>query len=306
MKKKCNLLKIEDLSVSEIMDLIHDAISFSFSKKDWQLSRKYLVANLFFEPSTRTNYSFVSAQSQLGMDYVNVNINESSVRKGESLYDTCKTFESIDFDALVIRHSKNEYFKELENINIPIINAGDGSGNHPSQCLLDLLTIYQEFNTFENLNVAIIGDIKHSRVAHSNYQALKKLKANVCFSGPKEWMDDLNDYQEIDDAIKWADVVMLLRVQNERISDDEKLGISQEDYHQSYGLTLKRYELMKDNAIIMHPAPVNRDVEIADELVECKKSRIFKQMHNGVLMRKAILKRCLGEEFDDIKECENN
>lgn len=302
MRKKKSLLTIKDLSVNNIMNLLHDGTCFFNSQKDWLLSNNYLVANLFFEPSTRTHYSFVSAEAQLGMKYVDVNVDTSSVQKGESLYDTCKTFESIGFDALVIRHPENEYYKQLENINIPIINAGDGSGNHPSQSLLDLLTIYQEFENFEGLNIAIIGDIKHSRVANSNYDVLTRLGANVCFSGPKEWMKNEENYKNIDEAVKWADVVMLLRVQTERISDSEKLNLTKDEYHQLYGLTKARYSMMKDNAIIMHPAPVNRGVEIADELVECEKSRIFKQMENGVLMRKAILKYCMGEEFDDIKK----
>ena len=146
------------------MGILKDAQLFGVSHKDWQLPQRKLVANLCFEPSTRTHYSFASAEHQLGCMVENFSAQGSSVEKGESLYDTVRTFESIGYEALVIRHPKDEYFRELENIRIPIINAGDGAGNHPTQCLLDLLTIYQEFGTFEHIRMAIIGDISHSRV----------------------------------------------------------------------------------------------------------------------------------------------
>ena len=146
---KNSLLKICDLTSEEIFHILEDAAAFSSSQSDWQFPRKTLVANLFFEPSTRTHFSFASAEHQLGACVENFTAQGSSVEKGESLYDTVKTFESIGYDAVVIRHSQDEYFKELEDIQIPILNAGDGCGNHPTQCLLDLLTIYQEFQTFQ-------------------------------------------------------------------------------------------------------------------------------------------------------------
>ena len=148
-----SLLRISDLTKEELLDILNDAHAFSCSHRDWQLPDRTLIANLFFEPSTRTHYSFASAELQLGARVEDFSAAGSSVEKGETLYDTVKTFESIGYNAVVIRHSKDEYFKELENINIPILNAGDGCGNHPTQCLLDLLTIYQEFKTFENIKV---------------------------------------------------------------------------------------------------------------------------------------------------------
>lgn len=297
-----SLLSINDLSTEEIFDLLEDAQSFYNSYQDWQLpNNNCLVANLFFEPSTRTHYSFESAELQLGLKVVDFSADSSSVTKGETLYDTVKTFESIGYKALVIRHSQDEYYRELENINIPIINAGDGSGNHPSQCLLDLLTIYQEFGHFEGLNVLIVGDIEHSRVAQSDKIALEKLKANVKFSGPNEWSRGYG-HVSFDEGIKDADVVMMLRIQKERGAKLENL--SDADYLAQYGLDDRRYNMMKENAIIMHPAPVNRGVEIADHLVESPKSRIFKQMANGVLVRKAILKRAFGyKPFSKEKTC---
>ncbi len=290
-----SLLTMAQLSTDEIMSILNDAMLFSSSFKDWQFSRPRLVANLFFEPSTRTHYSFASAEHQLGLKVEDFSASTSSTTKGESLYDTVKTFESIGYEAVVIRHSDDEYFKQLENINIPIINAGDGCGNHPSQCLLDLLTIYQEFNTFENIKVVIIGDVSHSRVAHSNQDAITRLGGCVKFSGPEEWMDDKENYMPIDEAVAWADVVMLLRIQHERHAESMKM--SKEEYKEKYGLTYARLNMMKEHAIIMHPAPVNRGVEIEEDLVEHEKSRIFKQMQNGVLVRKAMIKKVFNESF---------
>lgn len=290
-----HIFKITDLSTKEIMEILHDAKLFSVEKKDWQFSRSTLVANLFFEPSTRTHYSFASAQHQLGCKVEHFQAESSSVKKGESLYDTVKTFACIGFNALVIRHREEEYFKQLQKIQIPIINAGDGKGNHPTQCLLDLYTIYEEFQTLSNLKIAIIGDVYHSRVAHSFAQAMQLFQSQVVYSGPRELMDSLENYEDIETAISTSDVVMFLRVQRER---HHNTTIATDDsYLQMYGLTKKRYELLKPNAIVMHPAPVNRGVEIDDCLVEAKKSRIFQQMENGVYVRKSVLKYVLGGEF---------
>lgn len=173
---KNSLLSMRDLSVEDIYSILDDARLFNSSFKDWQLPmQKALVANLFFEASTRTHFSFESAQHQLGCQVADFAAGASSVTKGETLYDTVRTFESIGYDMVVIRHSQDEYFKELENINIPILNAGDGAGNHPTQCLLDLLTMQNEFGTLEGLNVVICGDILHSRVAASDKEALERL-----------------------------------------------------------------------------------------------------------------------------------
>ena len=296
--KKFDILTMEQFSVQEIRDLLHDAFLFSNSHKDWQLTRSRLVANLFFEPSTRTHYSFVSAEHQLGIKVIDFQPSTSSLNKGESLYDTVKTFQEIGMDALVIRHVKDRYFDELKDISIPIINGGDGSGNHPSQSLLDLYTIYEEFGKFEDLNLLIVGDIKHSRVAHSDIDTFQRLGGKVKISGPEIWMDQKDIYIDLDEGVKWADIVMLLRVQNERHQD--VLDLKGRTYLEAYGLTIERKNMMKKHAIIMHPAPVNRGVEIDDSLVECSQSRIFRQMRNGVYVRKAMLKKVFGEEFEDL------
>lgn len=294
MKK--DLFRIKDLTKNELLDILNDAQAFASTYRDWQFPERKLVANLFFEPSTRTHYSFVSAEHQLNCRVENFTATGSSVEKGESLYDTVKTFESIGYDAVVIRHPQDEYFNELRNIRIPILNAGDGKGNHPTQCLLDLLTIYQEFHRFEGIKLAVIGDIKHSRVAHSIQEAMAMLGGVTRFGGPKEWQDDDTDYASVDELIAWADVVMMLRIQHERHC--ETMAMSKAEYLQRYGLTKQRSQRMKPHSIIMHPAPVNRGVEIDSDLIEAENSRIFKQMSNGVLVRKAVIKRAFGYEFD--------
>ncbi|HAI79602.1 MAG TPA: aspartate carbamoyltransferase, partial [Chryseobacterium sp.] len=242
-----------------------------------------------------TKTSFDLAQRKLGLHVVPFDVTASSVNKGESLYDTVKTFESLGVNLTVIRHKQDKYYEELKNISIPVINGGDGSGNHPSQTLLDLMTIQQEFGKFKGLKIGIVGDVKHSRVANSNAEALRKLGAKVYFSGPEKWFDEgtiINGtYLSIDDLVTEVDVVMLLRIQHER--HGEKMKISLESYHRKFGLTKEREKMMKKGAIIMHPAPINRGVEIAGELVECERSRIFQQMKNGVFARMAILKDAL-------------
>ncbi|MDQ0155945.1 aspartate carbamoyltransferase catalytic subunit [Robertmurraya andreesenii] len=290
-----HLLTTTDIPIEEIREILDEAQAFSEGAA-WQPEQQTFVANLFFEPSTRTKCSFEVAERRLGLQVIPFEVNASSVLKGETLYDTVKTLESIGVGAVVIRHSIDNYFMELtERVNLSILNAGDGCGHHPTQSLLDLLTIRQEFGHFIGLKVAIIGDIRHSRVARSNASVLKRLGAEVVFSGPEKWFDesliDFGTYEDIDVATKTADVVMLLRVQHERHGEEE--SFSKENYHLLYGLTEEREQQMKPGSIIMHPAPVNRDVEIADTLVECERSRIFKQMENGVFVRMAVLKRAL-------------
>ena len=283
-----NLFKLSDLSVEEINSILDEAIEFKNGKEFKDLEGKKVV-NLFFENSTRTHYSFIKAEQNLGMIDTNFNAAASSVNKGESLYDTIKTFEALEFDAFVIRHPHNNYFEQLKGINVPIMNGGDGTGNHPTQSLLDLMTIKEEFGTFEGLKCTIVGDIRHSRVAHTNIEVMKRLGMEVYISGPKEFDDGSSEYIEFDKAVKEMDVIMLLRVQYER--HGYQMTLSKESYLESYGLTMKRVEEMKDTAIIMHPAPFNRKTEIDDPVVECSKSRIFKQMTNGVYTRMAVLKR---------------
>lgn len=288
-----NLLNLKSLSTEEIMNLLHEAEKCRSGEYLESMKGK-IVANLFFEPSTRTQYSFNTAEEKLGCKVLNFNAALSSMQKGESFYDTVKTFDSFGIDAVVIRSSENEYYKELiGKISVPILNAGDGTKDHPTQSLLDLLTIYQEFHHFEGLKLAVVGDIRHSRVAHTNIEVMSRLGMDVFCSGPEEFKDEQYRYIEFEKAVEEMDIIMLLRVQHER--HEKAMQMSREEYHRQYGLTMERVNRMKKGAIIMHPAPFNRNVEIADEVVECEKSRIFKQIENGVYVRMAALRRSIGE-----------
>jgi aspartate carbamoyltransferase catalytic subunit len=283
------LLTLKDLSTEKIIELIKYAEKL---KKGFRISYPdKKIATLFFENSTRTQYSFQVAMMNLGIKVVDFDTQLSSIAKGESLYDTVRTFEALGVDGVVIRHSKDQYYKELENIKIPIFNGGDGKSDHPTQSLLDLMTIHEEFGKFEGLKVCMVGDISHSRVAHTNIEIMNRLGMDVYISGPKEFNDNSAKYIPLDNAVETMDVIMLLRVQFER--HQEKMKISVEEYHEKYGMTKDRMLKMKDNAIIMHPAPINRGVEIADEVAECDKSRIYKQMTNGVYIRMAVISDAL-------------
>lgn len=287
-----HFLTLENLSTDEIMTLIQKTIEIKETGKFPDLGGKY-VANLFFENSTRTKVSFEMAERKTNMEIIPFEISTSSVLKGETLYDTVKTLQSVGVEAVVIRHPENEYYNELlQGIDIPIINGGDGTGNHPSQSLLDLVTIYEEYGRFAGLKIAIVGDIAHSRVANSNAKILERLGAEVVLVAPTEWQRDLGfAYQGLDEVIEELDVVMLLRVQHER----HKATVHElESYCEAFSLTEARVDKMKPRAIIMHPAPINRNVEIVDELVECDRSRIFKQMTNGMFARTAILEYVFG------------
>ena len=293
-----HLLTAEALTDREVMGLIRRAGEFKQGAKWHPEERQYFATNLFFENSTRTHKSFEVAEKKLGLEVIEFEASRSSVQKGETLYDTVLTMSAIGVDVAVIRHGNENYYDELiqsKTIQCSIINGGDGSGQHPTQCLLDLMTIYEEFGHFEGLKVAIAGDLDHSRVAKSNMQLLNRLGAEIYFSGPEEWYDHQFDvygqYVPLDEIVEKVDVMMLLRVQHER--HDGKESFSKEGYHLEYGLTNERATRLQKHAIIMHPAPVNRDVELADELVESLQSRIVAQMSNGVFMRMAILEAIL-------------
>ncbi|MGM5630441.1 aspartate carbamoyltransferase catalytic subunit [Apibacter raozihei] len=283
-----HFISLENLDLEIIKDLVNDAVSFKKRNAFPNLSNHY-ISNLFFENSTRTKLSFEMAEKKTGIEIIYFDAESSSVKKGETLYDTVKTLSSIGVECFVIRHSQDRFYENLiSQIDVPIINAGDGCGDHPTQSLLDLVTIQEEFGSFKDLNVVIVGDIVHSRVAHSDAKILKRLGANISFATPKFWQDttmNMGTYTSLDEVISESDVVMLLRNQNERHTQhyDEKNFLSQ------YGLTKERASKMKSGAIIMHPAPINRNVEIDEDLIESPQSRIFTQMTNGVYARIAVL-----------------
>ena len=285
-----NLLHLDDLSVNEIKEIVQLALKLKQNKIKKQLTGK-TIANLFLENSTRTHYSFVQAENKLNIKYLDFAASASSMNKGETLYDTIKVFDSLQVDAIIVRSAVDQWYKQvLGKVNAKLINAGDGKSDHPTQTLLDLLTIYEQFKKFAGLKVLIVGDIVHSRVAHSNYNCFKRLGMEVYFAAPNNLKDKAYRYEDLDTYLPKVDVVNMLRIQNERLEKGVKI---QSNYNQVYGLNMKRVNKMKKNAIIIHPAPVNRNVEVNDDVVECKKSRIFAQMTNGMYVRMAVLTKIL-------------
>ncbi|WP_425415582.1 aspartate carbamoyltransferase catalytic subunit [Paenibacillus nuruki] len=293
--KQRSLLGLKGMSQPELVSILDRAAYWdAHTEKQVSVLQSRFVANMFFENSTRTRFSFEMAEKRLGAEVLNFTSAVSSVEKGESIYDTVRTLESMGIDAGIIRLKPSGVLQELaEKVNVPLINAGDGNNEHPTQGLLDLYTMRQEFGELKGLHVAIVGDILHSRVARSNLWALQTMGVKVSFCAPNNMRaDDMGDvsYISMEEALQ-ADVVMMLRVQLER----HAVGMlkSAEEYRLQYGLTEERAARMKKHAIIMHPAPVNRNVEIDDALVESPKSKIFPQMQNGVPIRMAVIERAL-------------
>lgn len=294
--KEHSLLGLKDLSASEIGSILDRAAYWeSRNEKVIPVLKDRFVANMFFENSTRTRFSFEMAEKRLGAQVLNFAAAVSSVEKGESIYDTVRTLESMGIDAGVIRLKPVGVLAELASrISVPLVNAGDGNNEHPTQALLDLYTMKKHFGELKGLKVSIIGDIKHSRVARSNLWALQTMGAEVKLCAPESMqapeLGRYAPYVPMDEAL-CADVVMMLRVQLERHA--EGLLKSPDQYRLQYGLTEERAAKLAPHVIIMHPAPVNRNVEIDDAVVEHPQSRIFTQMANGVPIRMAVMERAL-------------
>ncbi|MDR1052432.1 MAG: aspartate carbamoyltransferase catalytic subunit [Endomicrobium sp.] len=293
-----DLLSIEHLSKDDLYTILKITKHFkdtsikSFKKNDLLYGKT--VANLFCEPSTRTKTSFEIAAKKLSADVVNIDVNTSSILKGESLIDTGKTLEAMNINYIVVRHFFSGAPDILaKNLNISIINAGDGSHEHPTQGLLDLYTIYEKKKSFKGLKILLIGDILHSRVAKSNIWALKKMDANVSVVGPPTLIPknivDLNVkvYYDLFEAIKDVDVVNVLRIQFER--QKENLLPSIEEYIEFYQLTKKKLNTAKSDVLIMHPGPVNRNIEISSDVVDSPSALINEQVTNGIAVRMAVL-----------------
>ncbi len=301
--KHKHLLGIQDLSPDEILTVLDTGESFieisTREVKKVPTLRGKTIISLFFEPSTRTRSSFELAAKRLSADIVNFNKQASSVTKGESFKDTILNLEAMNPDALIIRHpsSGTPHFATTF-CRSHIINAGDGAHEHPTQALLDAFTMRQMKKNFQDLKVVIVGDILHSRVARSNIFLLRKMGARVVLVGPPSLLPlefrqfgaevDFN----FDRAIKGADVVMMLRIQLER--QEKNYFPSIREYRNLYSLTEKRFKLAKKNAIIMHPGPINRGVEISADLADSAKSVILKQVENGIAIRMAVLYLLLG------------
>ncbi|WP_246166292.1 aspartate carbamoyltransferase catalytic subunit [Sphingomonas sinipercae] len=257
--------------------------------------RDKIVFNLFYENSTRTLMSFATAAHRLGASVVTLPVGQSSVKKGETLADTARTLGAMRPDAIVIRHPETGAPSRVaELVDAPVLNAGDGTNEHPTQALLDAATLRAHFGRVDGLTVAICGDIRHSRVAHSNALLLPRLGANVRLAGPLELMpDELSARPTVDDAIAGADVVMMLRVQRERL--DRDLGDGPGEYLSRYGLTAERLRRAAPNAVVMHPGPMNRGIEIEDSVADDQqRSLITRQVEYGVAVRMACLELAAG------------
>lgn len=292
--KQRSLLGLKDLSKDEIESILDRAVYWeNHPVKVHNAMQGKFAANMFFENSTRTRFSFEVAEKRLGAEVLNFSAAVSSVQKGESIYDTVRTLESMGIDVGIIRLKPIGVLAELaEKIRVPLVNAGDGNNEHPTQALLDIYTMRKHFGQLKGLTVSIVGDVLHSRVARSNLWALRKFGVNVKFCSPPNMQAEELDapYISMEEALK-SDVIMMLRVQLER--HESGMLSSAESYREHYGLTVERASRLAGHAIIMHPAPINRNVEIDDELVEHPQSRIFTQMENGVPIRMAVIERAL-------------
>jgi aspartate carbamoyltransferase catalytic subunit len=294
-----HLLDIDELSLSEIKEILDLAQFYAKALNGGEWDREKLkdkvVMTLFFENSTRTVTSFNFAALRLGAELINWNAGVSSLNKNETFQDTIDTLGAMNPDAVVIRHS--EYGAPIEvakRLNCPVINAGDSYRAHPTQALLDALTMIQEKGSLKGLNVAICGDISHSRVANSNAHLLTKMGANLRFVAPnffkpeKMPVEGITFHDSLDEGIKDCDVVMMLRVQKERMNKNDIPD--DETYFKSYGLTHERLKVAKPDVMVMHPGPMNRGIEISSELADDPKySRMTKQVENGVYVRMAVL-----------------
>ncbi len=291
-----DLISTDNLSDGQLATILDRADSFFADNREGRGNDSLagrIVFNLFYENSTRTLMSFATAAHRLGASAITLPVAQSSVKKGESLDDTAHTLNAMRPDALVMRHRDNGAPEAVARImECPVINAGDGTNEHPTQALLDAATIRSHFGSLEGLTVAICGDIRHSRVAHSNALLLPRLGAKVRFGGPPMLMpDDLLAPHSVDEAIEGADVVMMLRVQRERL--DEELGDAPGEYLNRYGLTAERLARATPNAVVMHPGPMNRGVEIDGAIADSGRSLITRQVEYGVAVRMACLELLL-------------
>jgi aspartate carbamoyltransferase catalytic subunit len=287
-----DLLSIESLSDSNITWLLDRAQEFAELAERHERAPQTLsgrtVLNLFYENSTRTAMSFAVAAARLGAQPLTLSVEHSSVKKGETLADTALTLDAMRPDALVMRHRENGAVATVaELVHCPVINAGDGTNEHPSQALLDALTLRQTFGSLEGRTVAICGDIRHSRVARSNALLLPRLGATVRLAGPPALLPE-DCVGDIDAAIAAADAVMMLRVQRERM--DNELGDAPGEYLSRFGLTPERLATAAPHAVVLHPGPMNRGTEIADSVADDPvRSLVLQQVANGVAMRMACL-----------------
>jgi len=302
-----HLLSIADLGrdgIEEVLDLTDKFVEVSERRiPKVPTLRGRTVVSLFYEDSTRTRLSFETAAKRLSADTMNFSVGTSSVKKGESLRDTVETIEAMGVDAVVVRHGSSGVPWQVANwVDASVINAGDGWHEHPTQALLDCYTIRERLGSLADKRIAIVGDIKHSRVARSDVLAFTALGAEVTLVAPptllppslEGWPVEVS--HDFDDVLRKVDVVYLLRMQRERMT--EALLPSLREYTATYGLTRDRYRLLGDGALVMHPGPMNRGVEIAAEVADAPNAVITRQVANGVAVRMAVLFLLLAAEGD--------
>jgi aspartate carbamoyltransferase catalytic subunit len=308
--KHRHLLGIDQLSPEDILHILETAASFkeilSRPIRTVPTLRGVTVVNLFFESSTRTRVSFELAEKRLSADAVNFSSSNSSVQKGETLLDTARNIEAMKIDMVVMRHSApgSPHFL-ARHLSSQIINAGDGAHEHPTQALLDMMTLWERYQNFEGLRVTLVGDIMHSRVALSNILALTKMGAKVTVCGPATMMPrdirslGVDVVYSLEEAIQHSDVLNVLRIQLER----QQAGLfpSVREYHKVFGLTRDKLERAPKKLTIMHPGPMNRGVEIASDVADGPHSVILEQVTNGVAVRMAVLYLLAGEGVDGRK-----
>jgi aspartate carbamoyltransferase catalytic subunit len=293
-----DLLGIEDLEREEIERVLETAAHMqeigTRQVKKVPTLRGRTIVNLFFEPSTRTRASFEIAGKRLSADVVNFSPSQSSMTKAESILDTAKTLDAMDPDAVIVRHKVAGVPKRIADVlAAPVINAGDGAHEHPTQALLDMLTVLQEKGRIDGLTVTIVGDISHSRVARSNIYGFAKMGAEVRVAAPPTLLPEgieglgVKAYTSLREALDGADVVMALRIQNERIEGAHVPSVR--EYAALYGLDRAKLLYAKDDAIVMHPGPVNRGVELSHDLADHRPSVVLDQVRNGVAVRMAVL-----------------
>jgi aspartate carbamoyltransferase catalytic subunit len=294
-----DLLSIDSLSDGQVAAILDRASHWFAENRAGHVNahlKGRIVFNVFYENSTRTAMSFATATHRLGASSIALSVEHSSVKKGETLEDTARTLNAMRPDALVIRHRENGATNTVAEImDAPVINAGDGTNEHPTQALLDAATLHHHFGRLEGLKVAICGDIRHSRVARSNTKLLPRLGAEVRLAGPPDLLPAGSPQISVDEAIDGADVIMMLRVQRERLEDD--LGDAPGEFLSRYGLTSDRLSRAASNAVIMHPGPMNRGVEIDSAIADDpQRSLITLQVEMGVAARMACLEMLLGRD----------
>lgn len=293
-----DLLGIKELSPEEIILILDTAAGFrdviGRDIKKVPALRGKTTVNLFFEPSTRTRTSFELAAKRLSTDVINFSVPTSSVVKGESLIDTALTVQALGADFIIIRHFSSGVPHLLaKNLRASVINAGDGTNEHPTQALLDAFTIREKKGNIAGLDIAIVGDIAHSRVAKSNIYSLLKLGANVRLIGPPTLIPreihelHVRVFHNIEDGLKDVDVLIMLRIQTER--QGKGFFPSTDEYSKTWGLTKERLSLAKDDVIVMHPGPMNRGIEIDSEIADGPRSVILEQVTNGIAVRMAVM-----------------